>query len=235
MEDGAVVGVKAENNHDQFDVRGNAVILATGGLGHNEELQRRYLPEIAAARSRVNVISVAGTTGDGILMAQAAGAALVGMDQGAFMLEPSFAPALGTPPWLIFVNQHGQRFIREDAPHPAMNEVAIMQENGMVWAICDDPARAGGWADIEPYTADRRVVRADTLTELADKLGISALFKASDFLKPIETGPFYGIPLVLATVGVPTGGVLGRYPSSGAAITDAIVFGKIAGEQAATH
>lgn len=283
LENGRVVGVKADSQDGSYEIQAPAVVLATGGMGHNEELQRRYIPEIAASRSRVTVISVEGTTGDGIVMGKAAGAAVRGMDQGAFMLEPSFAAELGTPYWLIYVNQDGQRFVREDAPHPAMNEVFREQRDRMAWAICDDEAREGAWEDIEEHVEAGNVVKADSLEELARLLGISAqglqntvdrynadveegsdqaFFKESDFLKPIETPPFYGVQLVESTVGVPTGGlristkaevltaegdaipglyaagettggILGHYPSSGAAITDAVVFGKTAGKEAA--
>ncbi len=37
----------------------------------------------------------------------------------------------------------------------------------------------------------------------------------------------------LYAAGETTGGILGHYPSSGAAITDAVVFGKTAGKEAA--
>lgn len=285
QEDGVIVGVKAKDKTGEFTIHANAVILATGGIGHNSELQRRYMPEFAAAGSRVNPIAVAGVTGDGIIMGQRVGAELVDMELACFILQPSYAPALGTPAWQIFVNKNGQRFMREDAAHPVAREVALHQPEGLVWAITDDLAREGAWADIDSYVEEGIVVKADTLDELAWKLGISArglqntvdkynsdveqgkdsaFFKPAHFLKPVANGPFYGIQLLPTSLGVPTGGlrintdaevltpegdaieglyacgevtggILGQYPGSGSAIIDALVMGKIAGQNAANR
>lgn len=283
-EDGKIVGVKAKDKDGEFKISAEAVILATGGIGHNSELQRRYMPGLAAAGTRVNPIAVAGVTGDGIIMGERVGAELVDMGRACFILQPSFAPALGTPPWAVFVNKNGQRFMQEDAAHPVAREVALHQPDSLVWLICDDDAREGSWADVDQYVADGRVVKADTLEELAKQLGINAhglqntankfnahvadghdasFFKPAEFLKPVANGPFYGIQLLPTTLGVPTGGlrintdaevqtpygdsipglyacgevtggIIGEYPGSGSAIADAIIMGRIAGQNAVT-
>ena len=71
-EDGMVLGIVAEHKDQRFTVRARrAVILCTGGFEHNQRLQSHYL-------QIQNVVSMSplGNTGDGILMAQKAGAAL---------------------------------------------------------------------------------------------------------------------------------------------------------------
>ena len=281
-DNGTIIGVKAKDADGEFTIMANAIILATGGIGHNSELQRRFMPEFAAQGSRVTPIAVSGVTGDGIILGERVGAELVDMDLACFILQPSYAPGLGTPAWQIFVNKNGQRFMREDAAHPVAREVAFHQPEGLVWAITDDVAREGAWENIDEYVKQGIVVKADTLDELARLLGINAqglnntvnkynadvaegndaaFFKPASFLKPVATGPFYGIQLLPSMLGVPTGGlrtnvnaevltptgdaipglyaigevtggILGQYPGSGSAITDAIVMGKIAAQNA---
>ena len=73
IEDGKVVGVKATGEDGEIEVYGDSVILACGGFLANPEMVAEILPEIYSVTS----ISCVGNTGDGIGMAQAAGAQLL--------------------------------------------------------------------------------------------------------------------------------------------------------------
>lgn len=71
-EEGAMLGVVAEKNGKEVAIKARrAVILCTGGFEHNARLKSHYLQS-----GNTLAMSPLGNTGDGILMAQKAGAAL---------------------------------------------------------------------------------------------------------------------------------------------------------------
>ena len=289
-ESGRVVGILAlDKSGAELDIRSNAVVLATGGFARDEEMMRRYLPRIAALGSRLYVQAALGSTGDGIRLGAKLGADLVGMEQITTIVLPGLPielepVKLGAPAWLLFVNRNGQRFINEAAPYVVKDAVMELQEQGLVWAICDSAALEGPWEEIDRYVETGFVVRRDTLDELALELGISPrglvntvkkhnadvalgkdtlFFKDPAALKSFTTPPFYGVQVLPSRVLLTTGGLrvspqaevltpegdvivgfyaagevtggtlVPRYPGSGSAIAEAIVYGRIAGRNAA--
>jgi succinate dehydrogenase/fumarate reductase flavoprotein subunit len=112
VEDGRVVGVRTAAG----EIRAEAVILTCGGYEFDEELKRDNL-----RAHPVHFYGNPGNTGDGVRMAQAAGAGLWHMNQmigraiGHFPLDGgwlNFLIDLGTPGHLI-VDKHGQRYADE--------------------------------------------------------------------------------------------------------------------------
>ncbi len=83
-EKGEVVGVEAKNHKgEKVTVRAKAVILATGGFPGNQEMLKKYVPDIGKegmARIMLRGPGIEGRTGDGINMAKEIGADLAGMD-----------------------------------------------------------------------------------------------------------------------------------------------------------
>jgi fumarate reductase flavoprotein subunit len=72
IENNTVVGAKVvDQSGQESEIRANSVILATGGFGNAPELIGEYNPKFAGAH---NVMSTAGPTGTGFLMALEAGA-----------------------------------------------------------------------------------------------------------------------------------------------------------------
>jgi succinate dehydrogenase/fumarate reductase flavoprotein subunit len=132
-ESGTVTGVLVSQGGRTLRVKASrGVILATGGFEHNQELITQYLPLREAYG-----MSPLGNTGDGVLMAQKAGAALWHMwhvhGSSGFRI-PGVPVAIRTPfggyrndpgrpgtgrvmPW-IAVDKLGQRFMNE-WPHAA--------------------------------------------------------------------------------------------------------------------
>lgn len=133
MRDGEVVGitVRRQGKTRHIGVR-KGVILATGGFEASPEMQRKYwqIRPVMAAATRAN-------TGDGIRMAQAAGADLWHMwhfhgsygfrhvdKEYPFALRvkrlPDWTPEVNTPEvpmsW-IMLNQSGRRFMNEYHPY----------------------------------------------------------------------------------------------------------------------
>jgi fumarate reductase flavoprotein subunit len=186
LEDGAVKGVRTGSG----ELRGDAVLLTTGGYLANEALVHEYHPQY------VRFITLCGphAEGDAIPMVESAGGGLVNMDLLIPLLgfvedpdSPGFCrPATtlraGRPPAIagdIWVNVEGKRFIAEDQKSPDAQERAIMEQPGPVmWAVFDELMRIGFTHEINEFTRTKlshigAVVSAPTIENLAAKIGVS--------------------------------------------------------------
>lgn len=184
---GTVVGVVAEREGETIRIHARkGVLLATGGFDHNAEMRAKYLPEHGvpniSAGARENV-------GDGIVAGQKLGAAVDLMDDAWWM--PSVLHPMGAViplvsersiPASVIVNSAGKRFTNESAPY--VNFVHDQLEGGHVpaWFIMDTKAKNRyPFAQVLPNVPfpqgfyDSGVVhKADTLAELAKKIGVPA-------------------------------------------------------------
>jgi fumarate reductase flavoprotein subunit len=126
------------------------------------------------------------------------------------------------PPWEIWVNQRGERFLAEDDPSPASREAALRsQPEQTMFVICDEQAMRHAspvaiGSQIGQLPLDQLsppwLVSAPTLDGLADLCGLSAsalhatvtnynssstdAFGRTHIPRPIDTAPFYAIRLV---------------------------------------
>lgn len=191
VEDGAVVGVSAQG----AEMRAGAVVLATGGYGANRALLAELNPEIASQDERWSFYFGSETSrGDGLLMGREAGADIAGKGRLMINASPGFSRDVADfhPPWLVFVNRNGQRFMDETWPYCIAGHMIEDQPGRVCFAVFDEPTRASspsrhpfadklGVGDFA-YSCDRlaeeaakgRVIVADTLAELAAKAGIDA-------------------------------------------------------------
>jgi succinate dehydrogenase/fumarate reductase flavoprotein subunit len=116
---GEILGVKAlANNSEVMNIRANkAVILSTGGIEYNEQLKLNFLRAYPT-----HFYGWQFSTGDGLIMAQNAGAGVWHTDCVGATLCPWFpqypiAFGGGTPSqdgW-IYVDKHGKRYLNETA------------------------------------------------------------------------------------------------------------------------
>jgi glycine/D-amino acid oxidase-like deaminating enzyme len=191
--DGRVVGVTAWGRNGDEHIGADAVVLATGGFAADADVfaEIEGVPLVSAAHPT--------STGDGLLLARTAGAAVAG--RGTYL--PTFGglphPTTPTraqwsdrpllvaaerPPWEIYVDREGLRFVAEDEPSIDHKERALAAVPGMTfWTVFDDRARREsvpmivGWSpDDLAARAGRRagVHRADDLVSLARLAGIDA-------------------------------------------------------------
>lgn len=183
--DGTVTGAVAERSGKTIRIGARmGVLIATGGFDHNAKMRAEYLPKLGApdisAGAREN-------TGDGILAGQQLGAAVDLMDDAWWMpsvIHPTGAviPLVSErciPPSVI-VNGRGERFTNESSPY--VNFVHDQLEGGHVpaWFVMDTKARSRyPFAQVLPGVPfpqgfyDSGVAhKADTLSELADKIGV---------------------------------------------------------------
>lgn len=173
-ESGAVVGVTATGS-DGHEVRIDArsTIIASGGFGSNTDLVRLYAPRTP------NVGPVTGiANGFAVTVAPAIGAELVmpGGTQALFSNPGKVGPDHAGQG--LFVDGDGRRFINENLYTFDRSAIAFKQGISRYYALYDEPTTStlygmpkdGFAAGVESGA----VVTADTVEELAGKLGINA-------------------------------------------------------------
>jgi len=190
---GAVEGVRVRQGERERLFRGRHVLLTSGGFSSNPQMFERLCgyPNAAA-------ISYPWSQGDGIDLAVSVGGYLRGRDSfrcsfGSILTSDRY-PAKITgqfitvpqtrPPWEIWVNVRGERFIREDEPsQPARERSLLGQPNLRYWIVFDHgvltaaPPGVSGWSRerMAAAFADHPMFKsAATVGELAARSGIDA-------------------------------------------------------------
>lgn len=288
MKDGRVAGVKAtraDGQVQEFYANGG-VVLACGGFPASPELLAKYS---SLGAEKATPLCSKGTTGDGIVMAEAVGADVkFGADWDSIGSNSELTgPYMAAFPQLnaLLVNSKGERFITEDEQRPQLYKEMLRQiatgVDGFYFVF--DSKTIGEGADA--FVEKKAAFKADTLEELADLMGVpkEAFLAAAkryndlagqddpDFKKPAKfmlglgEGPFYAAKTwairtstigglvtdaqarVLDAAGQPVPGLFAggevsnysffynEYPTCGSAVGHAMVFGRIAGENAAAE
>lgn len=284
VKDGAVTGVEAEDAEgNTFMINAKAVIMAAGGFGANSDMVVQYKSSLVG----FSTTNHAGATGDGIVMGEAAGAALTDIDQ--IQIHPTTDPETGymfteglRGDGAILVNTTGMRFTDELLTRDVVSANILKQEGGVAYLIANEEMRAEN-ASLAGYVKKGYAEEGATLAELAGKLNMDAKvleetmatyaasvtagadkeFGRTHLTKTLETGTWYALKVtpgihhtmgglkidadthVISTAGTPitgfyaagevTGGVHGANRIGGNAVTDIIVFGRIAGQTAAAE
>jgi flavocytochrome c len=223
---GAVVGVAAKDkNGKAVEFRSKTVILATGGFDRNTELMAKYAADYQTDLTFVGT----GNTGDGLLMAQAVGAAVEGKG-GVIGFrgvpgESSFTTDVSLLIWrpYLTVNKEGKRFVNETVDYPIFHQALNKQADKMGYIIFD----ANTFEPPLQKAVDKGVAfGADTIEALAKAAGIDekglaasvaaynkaiATGKDAEFgramkgLKPVKKGKFYALKVKAATLGTMSG------------------------------
>lgn len=208
MEDGKAVGAKVTDNHSEIEYQVKAkdgVILATGGFAANPEMVQEHntsgkwddLSEV----STTNRFS--SSQGDGIVMAEKAGADLVDMDliQLLYLGNTQNGQLTKYPPrdvngtdQIIFINKEGKRFVREDGRRDDISKATLAQTDGMFYMLesgdgegykdINDPE----WRSADGFTLDYLkdngyIFIGETLEEIAEQIGC----KVEDLKATIDT------------------------------------------------
>lgn len=232
VEDGRVVGVKGTGSDGTpFEYRANkGVIMATGGFAANVEMRQEYNKFWANLDENVPTSNLPCATGDGIVMAKAIGANLVGMEWIQLVpgLEAVMSASISN---LIFVNAEGNRFVREDDRRDVLSGAILSQTGSYYWGVQDahnvwdiQKGVAANKMTIEELVASGKMIQAETIEELAEKIGVDpANLKASVegfnkaaagtevdalgrklFEYPLDKGPYYatrGYAMIHHTMG----------------------------------
>ena len=174
VEDGAVTGVKATGDGISYTINAKAVVLATGGFGANLEMCAEYNPDLAGFVTTNSPCA----TGDGIKMAEAAGAATVDMEQ--IQIHPTVYQATSLMVTesvrgggAILVNASGERFVDEMETRDVVSAAEIAQEGGYAYLVFDQ-AQRDNLSAIDSYVSNGLTVQADTIEGLASEMGVDA-------------------------------------------------------------
>lgn len=210
----AVAGIFAERPEGpMLLIRTPAVIIAAGGFTANRAMIAAFRPDIdpqtpTTANPRGELLD--GSTGDGILMAQAAGAKLV--DMSAVEVVPFTGGRLtdfvGGDVWL---NAEGRRFVSEGETFDVIRSAVEAQPEGRLWVVSDVKSNKGATLPVKLMSGT--VASAESLEALAKALQVPfTTLRASidrwnqsvksgwdqDFNRPmpaqaqtIDTPPFY--------------------------------------------
>ena len=196
MEGDTVVGVVSESEPGGEGRHfGNNILLTCGGYASNPEIFETY-----EGIRKYNDSSYPYSQGIGITLAKAAG----GFVRGGELHAPLFGGILQSndypspllqifrpwparrPPWEIWVNKSGERFIREDIlSHDAVEEALLKQEGNRAWVVFDQQGienapqilSSNYWTFdeyLEMFNDHDFFFKADTFADLAERAGVSA-------------------------------------------------------------
>lgn len=164
--------VDAEGPGGTITVRTEAVIIATGGFTANIPLLRHYdarIPPTVTTTANPRRLFFDGADGDGILLAEKAGAALRNMS--VIQLLPYWGGRLlDYAGGELYVNSHGRRFVDETAPWSEIAEAILGLPGQRMWVITDARSHKGAGLGIK--LTDGTVRKSASVREMAEGMGI---------------------------------------------------------------
>ncbi|MDR1619851.1 MAG: FAD-dependent oxidoreductase [Clostridiales bacterium] len=165
-EGNAIVGVKAKDKvGNDITIRAKAIVLACGSFTANPELMAKYYPTFTDYKNS-NV-----SDGDGILMAEAAGAEIVVKDSLQSYPDSSLGHGYFTPSGL-FVTPDGERFVNESTyfytRQRVLNQMGTYEANLVLTQELYEKQKDG----VEALIETGRAYKADTVAALAQMMGM---------------------------------------------------------------
>lgn len=193
MDDGAVVGLVIEDDTGAVrDVMAKNVVLTSGGCMANP----RMFQELHGVPLHC-MLGYPFNHGDGLILGQAAGGFLKGGDTYcpllSHVLDDDQVPSksIGAmipethehPPWEVWVNTSGERFVAEDHPSKAHQERALGRQTAhRFWAVFDQevlersPPVMSGWTRAkydEAFAGHPMFTKASSIHELGARAGLN--------------------------------------------------------------
>ena len=212
-----------------------ALILASGGFSRDIKMRQSFNPSIVP---EFNCTNQPGATGEMIRYAQAIGADALQLafiqlypyaePETGILDTPAVYPFRGPGYGIVYVNKKGKRFVNEMERRDVVSMAQIKTGVKPTYSIFNEAMipKMGTKEEVEKGMAKGRFIKAETLAELATKLGIPADSfqetitthnaymadgKDPDFgrqftkaMIPLTEGPFYAIaqwPAVHHTMG----------------------------------
>ncbi|MEZ5460072.1 MAG: FAD-binding protein [Steroidobacteraceae bacterium] len=189
--EGGVTGVRIASGDREHVHAGRSVLLACGGYASNAEMFER----LSGYRDYADT-AYPYAVGDGIELGISVGGFVRGRENylcnfGSILTDDGFPAKFlarfvvipqQRPPWEVFVNTRGERFIREDEPSTDRREHALLEQPDLRYFIVfddailnDAPPGVGGWSREqirEAFDLHAWFTRADSLEALAQRAGI---------------------------------------------------------------
>ena len=218
-----VDGIEVQTPKGRYQIKAKAVVLATGGFAAYSSLVNQVHPSLKG----IAPVGFRGATGDGLVIARGAGAALIDMDQleirptvsvkGNVPIEEALRARGG-----ILLNKSGKRFTDETGIRDIVSQDILKQSGHSAYLVIDS-AIFDADKNLQTYV-DQGLMRCGTVAAVAKAIGAnSAAVKSSlnrysraydrkfdqDFARyemrvRLDQGPWYVAavkPGVLATLG----------------------------------
>lgn len=200
---GRIAGVKAIDRAGVKDYMADAVIMASGGFAANKEMLVQWIDPHAdgmMVRGRPWI------TGDGLKMAEEAGAVLVSMGGMTALHVAAVSPqntAAGNPfmavPLYLGINKEGKRYVDESKGYVANGKATMKQPGQQIALVFDEEVKntgpgSTGYKLFEGLKIP--VIEADTVEDLASKIEVPpAALKATieEFNNAVKDGKALGI------------------------------------------
>jgi len=200
---GAVKGVQVRQLGSTMNILAEkAVIVATGGFNFNPDMVKEHFPQLSPT---AEALGTPHNTGEGLMLAEAAGATTSGMD-GLIATASIYPPAQLIKG--IVVNANGERFVAEDSYHGRTAAFIMEQPEQQAYLIVDSEIFA--YPDV-PTARHELVDGFETVAEMEQRLNIpkgalqrtlddynkdaangedAYLHKDKEWLKPLDKGPW---------------------------------------------
>ncbi len=221
---GAVTGVMVQTPAGEYHIAAQAVIIATGGFGANQEKVVEFKPELA----EFGTTNHPGATGDALDLVAGLNVALV--DMAEIQTHPTVVPVKNKMiteavrgNGAILVNRDAKRFVSELETRDVVSAAELEQKGQTAFLLFDQGVRESLSA-IESYAKAGLLTQADSLAELAELMGLDRAmladtvatyngyvvngtdpdFNRTNLPRTLETAPYYMVevgPAVHHTMG----------------------------------
>ncbi|MCM1989961.1 flavocytochrome c [Oceanirhabdus seepicola] len=220
-----VTGIKVQDaKGNEYVINAKAVVVATGGFGANQDMVVKYDAKLKG----FGTTNGPGATGDAVGLLEALKAGFVDMDK--IQTHPTVVPGKSKliteavrGNGAILVNREAKRFIDELQTRDVVSAAELKQEGATAFLVFDQNVRESLSA-IEKYYKLGLLTEAETVKELAEKIGVDAEelentvntyntfvqnnedkdFARANMKTELNKGPFYAVevgPAVHHTMG----------------------------------
>ncbi len=170
-----VTGIKVQDGKgNEYVINAKAVVIATGGFGANQDMVVKYDAKLKG----FGTTNGPGATGDAIGLLEPLKVGLVDMEQ--IQTHPTVVPGKSKliteavrGNGAILVNREAKRFIDELQTRDVVSNAELEQEGATGFLVFDQNVRESLSA-IEGYYKIGLLTEAETVKELAEKLGVNA-------------------------------------------------------------
>ena len=184
-DNGHVSGVQATGaDGTQYTLHaGKGVVLATGGFAANNDMMVEYSDGRWSNLAEIGTTNDPACQGDGIRMALDVHAQLYNM--GHVQILPIADPETGSISTIVgattnmYVNKEGKRFVNESTDRDTLANAIMVQPEACAYIISSSEnagiSKEGmtmGGHKIEDLIADGKVLKADTIEDLAAQMGV---------------------------------------------------------------
>jgi len=210
---GAATGIKVKGPEGEYVINAKAVVIAAGGFGANNDMVAHYVPRLKG----FSTTNQPGATGDGMIMAEKAGAKLIDMTE--IQTHPTVVPGNGEMiteavrgNGAILVNHEGKRFYNELETRDNVSAAILKQTDKNAFLFFDSDMQKSLKAT-NNYIKQSYTITGNSLDEIAAKMKVPAAalkqtmteyaaavaakndkqFGRADLPRPLNKAPFYAI------------------------------------------